>query len=613
MAIDLNRYVECRNPPKPLSLLPDGAVQRLLDGFCFYLHAGVAILYPKGDTIDFAACAAPQFDRFEPSGGRDWYNSFCAKFRENPVHDGECKEFDAKVAAEYLKNPEKAPDKYDCHMGLIDMTYPLRLCGRTVAVVFAGQMITSDSAIQQKIKEKAETGEIPALKEVLYSLEKCPRRASVDVDGTFAKFQSFGNMLQALLDRLYAEQWEAARRGFLNEVVRELTLEQSQEEWRSTLDNILQDFLQLMGLTGIRVYRRRQSRFERWGQAPKGSESSKENIPARLVAIVPDSVLTPLEKLGGFGLGQEDFKLLQKALGMGERDVRLFAHRHGEQLTPATDVLVAVSGVVTDQDSEFIRDFCETVALRVRVASLVLTLQDERIDFSERVGHVGHTAKTPLQIAVQKIEGLLKVGSLPSPAKQDIGECLRKIKIAKTYIREIYTPPLTRGRRTDLLGLLQGVVKETDDLTKRRECQVKIDVKGVYNPSVRDQGNLDIVFTNLVDNATKYSNPGRVVSIRLMDWGDTAVVEIENTGQGIPQSQIESVCSGHNRWVPANLPELLRRRREGEGLGLTMAIQYVENHGGWVEIYSAPEEEQYQDDTRVHWKTRVTVGLPVVK
>jgi hypothetical protein len=42
-----------------------------------------------------------------------------------------------------------------------------------------------------------------------------------------------------------------------------------------------------------------------------------------------------------------------------------------------------------------------------------------------------------------------------------------------------------------------------------------------------------------------------------------------------------------------------------------MAIEYLENHGGWLEIRSDPLEPCYQDDPSDHWTTTVTVGLPI--
>lgn len=619
MAIDVNKYLECRNPVDPLALYPEGALQRLVDGFCFYLKAGVSILYPKAASPNPVLCVGDpdsQFGRLEPSRGREWYHAFCAKFRNWDVNDRECRAFDAEVAAKYWIDPKRPHEKYECHMGLIEMSYPLRLGNRIVAVVFAGQLIPQDQAstISRRIDERAEPSTRVELHERLSMVKAYLELSSEDVDRVFENFVAFGNMLQGLLDRLYAQQWEAAKRGFLNDVVRELTLEPSQEQWHTTLDNVLQDFLQLMGLAGVKVYRRRQSRFELWGQAPKRSGSTKENIPARLVAVIPDSVLTPLERLRDYGPAREDLELLEKELALGQRHVQLFAHRYRGELTPAIDILLAISGTIAEQDSEFIRSFCETVALRVRVAALVLTLQDERADFEERVGHVGHTAKLPLQMAVQELDDLMKLDSIGSQPRESMNKCLRYIRIAKTYIREIYTAPTLRGRPAELRQLLEQVVTQTRELTRQRGCQVNVDAPELYNPSVRDQGNLEIVFTNLLDNATMYSDPGGVVSVRLGKWGeDTAAVEIENVGQGIPPSHIDLVREGHNRWVPPNLPDTLRRRRDGEGLGLSMAIQYVEGHGGWVDISSKPEEEQYQNDTRSHWRTRVTVGFPVVK
>jgi len=621
MIIDVNKYLECRNPSDPLALFPEGALDRLIDGFCFFFKSGVSILYPKVDNPDSDLCANDpdsQFGRFESSGGREWYHPFCANFRSCDAHDRRCKAFDAEMAVQYWIDPEKSPNKYECHMGLIDMTYPLRIGGRTIAVVFAGQLIPRDRTdrIGLMIDKIAEPSTQKELHERLAANIQ-PRAITADmIEQVFEKFVEFGSMLEGLLNKLYAQQWEAARRRFLNDIVRELSQEASVKEWRVVLEEVLRDFLQLTKLAGLKVYRRRQSRFEIWGQVSIRGRSGRENapsIPARLVAVIPDSRLTSPEELRGYGLGAEDLDLLQNVLALGQRNVQLFVQRPREHRTLTTDVLLAISGTIEEHDRDFIQDFCETVALRVRVTSLVLTLQAQGADFEERVGHVGHTAKLPLQMAVQKLEDLTKLYLVGSQPYDDIFQCRRSIRIAKFYMREIYTAPAIQGRPTEIRQLLTRVLVQTRELSRQRGCCVNMDVEELYNPSVRDQGNLEIVFTNLVDNATKYADPGGDVNVRLREWGaDTTAVEIENVGQGIPPTHIELVREGHNRWVPSGLSDVFRRRREGQGLGLSMAIKYVEEHGGWVDISSRPEEERYQNDTRSHWKTRMTVGLPIM-
>jgi signal transduction histidine kinase len=122
---------------------------------------------------------------------------------------------------------------------------------------------------------------------------------------------------------------------------------------------------------------------------------------------------------------------------------------------------------------------------------------------------------------------------------------------------------------------------------------------------------LGIAITNLLDNATKYSAPGGEVSIRLARLtSGLALVVIENDGQGIPNEHISRIKRPRERYEPPGLPDDLGERREGGGIGLAMAEQFVEDHGGWLDIRSYPLGERYRDDPRDHWRTVVTVAVP---
>jgi len=626
MPIEINRYLEARNPPRPLELFPEGVLLQMLDGFCLYVQASVAILHPRGDKVDLdevATNAADSFHRLEDDAVREAFHPFCREFRRCPHHEQKCCEFDAQKAAEYWRNSQKGLEKYECHMGLVDMAYPLRLRGQMVAAVFAGQMMTEDAVprIKERVRERATPGSQLSLFELLEHEEECPRHTDDEVASAFRHFENLGRMLQDLLDRLYNQQWDAARREFLSDVARELILVPGETgEWSETLNYVLDSFLQLTGLLGIKVYSRRHSRYELWGVSLATGQPPEDERPMRVkyVAPLPDASITPIETLRDVSRQPEDFNCLQRTLSLGNQDITLFLHKYGEESTLFLDTLVALSGTWVPEDGEFIKDFCETVAMRTETARLVSALQEERNKFTERVGHVGHSTKIPLQNAVMALEDLKGLAPRAGTASNKVNHLaalgVRNIRIAKLYLHDIYTPPTTEGKPKELRGLLQDSLERVQELAKEWQCKVVLDVEEFFIPMVRAQSSLLIAFTNLLDNATTYSNPGGSVAVRLRSFGpDTALVEVENKGQGIPESQIGMVRASHVRWVPPDLPDDLRRRRQGAGLGLAMAIECIENHGGWLEIRSSPDDPRYRDDPSNRWTTTVTVGLPVVK
>jgi two-component system OmpR family sensor kinase len=98
---------------------------------------------------------------------------------------------------------------------------------------------------------------------------------------------------------------------------------------------------------------------------------------------------------------------------------------------------------------------------------------------------------------------------------------------------------------------------------------------------------------NLLDNAIKFSRPGDTVEVRAFEDRASVVLEIADTGPGIPREELSRV------WE-----ELFRgqgtRDVAGSGLGLALVQTIVERHSGMVSLRS-----------RVGQGTVVTVRLPM--
>lgn len=101
-------------------------------------------------------------------------------------------------------------------------------------------------------------------------------------------------------------------------------------------------------------------------------------------------------------------------------------------------------------------------------------------------------------------------------------------------------------------------------------------------PSVLgDRDLLAVALHNLVVNAVKYSGPGDVVELRGAESDRHVVLEVADTGSGVPDDEQESV------WE-----ELARDRgargHPGSGLGLALVRAIAERHGGTAVLRSRP-------------------------
>jgi two-component system OmpR family sensor kinase len=94
-----------------------------------------------------------------------------------------------------------------------------------------------------------------------------------------------------------------------------------------------------------------------------------------------------------------------------------------------------------------------------------------------------------------------------------------------------------------------------------------------------DQDLLFLAVHNLVDNALKFTRPGDTVEMRAFEDGARLVIEVADTGPGIPAAEVAHIWEELYRGQGA-------RGIAGSGLGLALARAIVERHKGQVGLRS---------------------------
>ena len=101
-------------------------------------------------------------------------------------------------------------------------------------------------------------------------------------------------------------------------------------------------------------------------------------------------------------------------------------------------------------------------------------------------------------------------------------------------------------------------------------------------PVVADRARIEQVLANLLDNAMKYTDRGRVI-VRTGVRDGMSWCEVEDTGAGIPEEHQPRVFERFYRVDKAR-----SREQGGTGLGLSIVKHIVELHDGTVSLRSAP-------------------------
>lgn len=214
-------------------------------------------------------------------------------------------------------------------------------------------------------------------------------------------------------------------------------------------------------------------------------------------------------------------------------------------------------------------------------------LEQMRIDF---VANVSHELRTPLSIVLGALETI-------GDASTDTASRERFLEIAGRNARRLHAIV------TDLLDLStiesQGASMPLEELPLERPIRaaaaalqgaaelkaVRLELDSKLRGSEhRIQGNaqrLEQVFTNLIENAIKYTPAGGEVRVRLIEHAQHFEVEVRDSGIGIPREHLHRIFERFYRVDRAR-----SRDMGGTGLGLAIVKHVVKAHGGQVEAES---------------------------
>jgi two-component system phosphate regulon sensor histidine kinase PhoR len=206
------------------------------------------------------------------------------------------------------------------------------------------------------------------------------------------------------------------------------------------------------------------------------------------------------------------------------------------------------------------------------------------------IQNVSHELKTPLTV----IQGhASKIGGEPSDRQSWIAS-VRIISEEAKRLTQLVDNLLTLARiespsfaldlvPVNMAALLEESILQLYELAEERGIALSLNSPPGLPRLQADRARLKQVVLNLLDNALKYTPPGGSVEVELSDDPGARRLRctIQDSGEGIPQDDL-----------PYIFDKLYRVRRsggrtvEGSGLGLTIARQILNAHGGEIRVDS---------------------------
>jgi signal transduction histidine kinase len=208
---------------------------------------------------------------------------------------------------------------------------------------------------------------------------------------------------------------------------------------------------------------------------------------------------------------------------------------------------------------------------------------------SEFFANITHELKTPLTMVLTSLELLLdgELGHVSEAQRSTfqsmqrsgakllrlIGDLLDLSRIEESRVR-------LRIAEHDLATYLRDLVQEMRVLVQRKGISLSLETNAESTSVWCDLERIERVFLNLLSNATKFTDSGGSVTIHVRDEQASLLILVKDTGIGFPPELSERIFS---RFFQTDMGK--KRRYGGTGIGLALAKDLVELHGGqiWAE------------------------------
>ncbi len=238
----------------------------------------------------------------------------------------------------------------------------------------------------------------------------------------------------------------------------------------------------------------------------------------------------------------------------------------------------------------------EVVARSLELATAVRELRDANAKLGELdsaktafFSNVSHEFRTPLTLMLGPLEDSLLDGEEPLGPRQVArlelvhSNALRLLKLVNALLdfsrleagrmRARFAPLDVAKLTGELAAMFQSAVEKAG-------MKLVIDSPPLSAPVWADRDMWEKIVPNLVSNAFKFTLTGEI-SVRTREEAKAVVVEVSDTGVGIPEKELGRVFERFHR-----VEGVTGRTYEGTGIGLSLVRELVALHGGTITVHS---------------------------
>ncbi len=227
-------------------------------------------------------------------------------------------------------------------------------------------------------------------------------------------------------------------------------------------------------------------------------------------------------------------------------------------------------------------------AARAETARLNAELREEHQRKDEFLAMLAHELRNPLAPIVTSVQ-VLKHPSLGGHQRRRQIEIVERQAAQMSRLVEdlLDLSRVSRGRielkrePLDLISVLRAAIETSSSLMEARGHHLAVQLPEGPLVLEADAVRLTQVFSNMLQNAAKYTDPGGRIELAVRCEGTCAVVTVQDNGIGIPPELIPRIFD-----LFMQVPVSIDRSQGGLGIGLTLVKLLVQLHGGDVSARS---------------------------
>jgi len=230
----------------------------------------------------------------------------------------------------------------------------------------------------------------------------------------------------------------------------------------------------------------------------------------------------------------------------------------------------------------------ELEALSIALNRMIARIEHSFRHVNRFSADASHELRTPLTVLRGELEGIAQRPNLPLDVRETIGSTLEETERLSKIVESLLAisrldagEALMTREQFDLAELVTDTADQMRLLAEDKQIALKCAATGRVEVE-GDQGRVKQVVVNLVDNAIKYTSEGGKVEISVGVAGGSAVLEVTDSGVGIPSEAIPHVFERFYRVDKAR-----SRQMGGAGLGLSIVKSICAAHQGRVSVESS--------------------------